>query len=107
MIGLVEMTAVEQRLQDITDDLWIFLEPPDRILVPLFPERDIDPEAVAVPQDLLAQLGADAEEHLKLHLLFRNAEVPDQAVPRLHQRGVVRRDTDPGVISEHEPQHLY
>src|SRR5258706_15269018 len=104
MIGLVEMTAVKQCLQDITDDLWIFLEPPDGILVPLFPERDIDSQSVAVAQDFLTQLRADAEEHLKLHLLFRNAKVPDQPVPRLHERSAVRRDTDAGGIPEHELQ---
>src|SRR6266850_91873 len=102
MKGLIKTISREERLQYVSGDLRIFLETPDRVFVPLFPEGHIDAEAVAVPQNLFAELGTHTQKHLELVIPSRYFLVLNHAVSGIDELCVVGRDADIGMSVEHQ-----
>ena len=63
-------------------------------------ERDVDPQAMALPDEALAELLGDAEQHLELVLVRAEAATGDNAA-RLRDKPLVMRG-DPDVAARVE-----
>ncbi len=89
---------MEDVRRDVAGDLRVLLQAAERVLVPALAERDVDPESVPVANELVAQVGPDAEQHLELVRLARQASVADEGGGAVEHAVVVRRDGDVGAL---------
>src|ERR671937_332488 len=64
--GGSRLKALERVERDVAGDLRVLLQAPERVLVPLSSERNVDAQAVTLANELVADLGPNAEKHLEL-----------------------------------------
>src|SRR5829696_6490161 len=79
---------------DVAGDLGVLLEPPGRVLVPVLPERHVDPELVPGPDKYAPQFLVYPEEHLELVAVLGDFELVDEPEGVPDQELVVRRYAD-------------
>ena len=82
--------SAERRLGDHAGHPRVLLQPPQRVLVPLLPERDVDAQRMAGRDELARPALAHAQQHLELVGLGRAATPLAQATRRADARRASR-----------------
>src|SRR4028119_1256348 len=86
--------APDHVLGDVAGYLRVLFEAAGRVLVPVLPERHVDPELVAGVHEDAPELLVDAEQHLELVAVLRYLQLVDEPQGMPDQILIVRRYPD-------------
>src|SRR3712207_2126088 len=85
---------------DVAGYLGVLLEAPARVLVPVLPERHVDPQLVPGPDQYPPELLVHPEEHLELVATLGNIELVDEPEGVPDQELVVGGDAYVGAAPD-------